>query len=79
MLDSGEFTSIAELAEREGTAPSFMTRVMRLTLLAPELVEAFPGRKAGAGRNALLGCWNRFRCSGIGNSGLAAMSQAIAR
>ncbi len=40
MLESGEYTTIAELAEREGIAPSYMTRVMRLTLLAPELVEA---------------------------------------
>ena len=39
-LDSGEFATIAELAEREGIAPSYMTRVMRLTLLAPEIVEA---------------------------------------
>ncbi|UYP69589.1 hypothetical protein OIU14_07675 [Thalassobacter stenotrophicus] len=39
MLESGEFTTIAELAEREGIAPSYMTRVMRLTLLAPDIVE----------------------------------------
>jgi hypothetical protein len=40
MLDTGEFSTIAELAEREGIAPSYMTRVMRLTLLAPDIVEA---------------------------------------
>lgn len=40
MLDSGEFATIAELAEREGIAPSYMTRVLRLTLLAPDIVEA---------------------------------------
>lgn len=39
MLESGEFASIAELAEREGIAPSYVTRVLRLTLLAPEAVE----------------------------------------
>ena len=39
MLESGEFTTIAELAEREGIAPSYMTRVLRLTLLAPDIVE----------------------------------------
>jgi hypothetical protein len=39
MLESGEFTTIAELAEREGIAPSYMTRVLRLTLLAPSIVE----------------------------------------
>jgi len=40
MLDSGEFATIAELAEREGIAPSYMTRVLRLTLLAPDIVGA---------------------------------------
>ena len=40
MLESGEFATIAELAEREGIAPSYMTRVIRLTLLAPDIVEA---------------------------------------
>jgi hypothetical protein len=39
MLESGEFTTIAELAEHEGIAPSYMTRVMRLTLLAPATVD----------------------------------------
>jgi hypothetical protein len=39
MLESGDFATIAELAQREGIAPSYMTRVMRLTLLAPEIVE----------------------------------------
>ena len=45
MLDSGEFTTIGELAEREGIAPSYMTRVLRLTLLAPDIVEAILGGK----------------------------------
>ena len=40
VLESGEFTTIAELAEHEGIAPSYMTRVLRLTLLAPLIVEA---------------------------------------
>ena len=40
MLESGEFATIAELSEREGIAPSYMTRVLRLTLLAPNIVEA---------------------------------------
>ena len=39
MLESGEFAAIAELAEREGIAPYYMTRVMRLTLLAPDIVQ----------------------------------------
>ncbi|GHA33882.1 hypothetical protein GCM10007989_32640 [Devosia pacifica] len=40
MLESGEFATITELAEREGIAPSYITRVLRLTLLAPDTVEA---------------------------------------
>ena len=40
MLELGEFATMGELAEREGIAPSYMTRVLRLTLLAPDIVEA---------------------------------------
>lgn len=47
MLDSGEFATIAELAEREGIAPSYMTRVLRLTLLAPDVVEGILDGKQG--------------------------------
>ena len=47
LLESGEFASISELAEREGIAPSYMTRVLRLTLLAPEIVEAILDGKQG--------------------------------
>ena len=47
MLESGEFATIAELAEREGIAPSYMTRVLRLSLLAPDIVEAILDGKQG--------------------------------
>jgi hypothetical protein len=47
MLESGEFATISELAEREGIAPSYMTRVLRLTLLAPDIVEDILGGKQG--------------------------------
>ena len=47
MLESGEFTTIAELGEREGIASSYMTRVLRLTLLAPDIVEAILDGKQG--------------------------------
>ncbi|SFZ84361.1 hypothetical protein SAMN02983003_1966 [Devosia enhydra] len=40
LLESAEFATIAELAEREGIASSYMTRVLRLTLLAPDIVQA---------------------------------------
>lgn len=47
LLESGEFATIAELAESEGIAPSYMTRVLRLTLLAPDIVEVILDGKQG--------------------------------
>ena len=39
MLESGDYASIAELAAAEQIKPSYLARVLRLTLLAPGLVE----------------------------------------
>lgn len=47
ILESGEFATIGELAEREGIAPSYMTRILRLTLLAPDIVEAILDGRQG--------------------------------
>lgn len=40
MLDNGDFATVADLAAQEGIAVSYLTRVLRLTQLAPDLVEA---------------------------------------
>ena len=40
MLESGEYASVAELAAAERINQSYLCRVLRLTLLAPDLVEA---------------------------------------
>jgi hypothetical protein len=40
MLDESACSTIAELARREKVTKSFMSRVLRLTLLAPDIVEA---------------------------------------
>ena len=40
MLESGEFATVKELAEHEKMAFSYLTRVLRLCLLAPDIVEA---------------------------------------
>ena len=42
-----ECATIGELAEREGIAPSYMTRVLRLTLLSPDIVEAILDGRQG--------------------------------
>jgi len=40
MLEIGKFATVKELAEHEKLGFSYMTRVLRLSLLAPEIVEA---------------------------------------
>jgi hypothetical protein len=49
MLDTGEFATITELAAREGIALSYMTRVLQLSLLAPDIVEAILDGRQGQG------------------------------
>jgi hypothetical protein len=39
MLESGEYGTLAELADAERINRSYISRVLRLTLLAPEIVE----------------------------------------
>jgi ParB-like chromosome segregation protein Spo0J len=40
MLEEGKFRSASELAEAEGVTRSFVNRLLRLTLLSPDIVEA---------------------------------------
>ena len=47
MLESGEFATMAELARREGIAVSYLTRVLGLTLLAPDIVETILDGRQG--------------------------------
>jgi len=47
MLDEGRYASVRELADGEGVKPSYAAGVLRLTLLAPAVVEAIlDGRQA---------------------------------
>lgn len=46
MLDTGEHATLEDTAKAKGVAPSYVSRVLRLTLLAPGIVEAiFDGRQ----------------------------------
>lgn len=49
MLESGEFSSISELAEKEGIAFTYMARLMRLSLLSPDIVGAVMEGRQPAG------------------------------
>jgi hypothetical protein len=40
LLEEGKYRSAAEIADAEGVTRSFVNRMMRLTLLAPEIQEA---------------------------------------
>jgi len=40
MLESGEYSSSAELAKTEKVNDSYLSRILRLTLIAPDIIEA---------------------------------------
>lgn len=40
MMESGDYASLTELAAAEHVTPSYLARILRLTLLAPEVVES---------------------------------------
>jgi hypothetical protein len=40
LLEAGDFTTIGDIAGAENINPSYVSRVLRMTLLAPEIVEA---------------------------------------
>ena len=40
LLETGHFATIQEIAEAENINPSYISRLLRMTLLAPEIVEA---------------------------------------
>jgi len=47
MLETGELNTIAEMAHREGIAVTYLTRILRLTLVAPKVVEAILDGRQG--------------------------------
>ena len=49
MLESGDYASIAELARVEKISRSYLTTMLRLTFLAPDIVEAILDGRQGEG------------------------------
>ena len=49
LLESGRFASVTELAEAEKINQSYLCRVLRMTLLAPDIVEAILDGRQPAG------------------------------
>ena len=54
LLESGRYGSAAELAAAEKINPSYVSRVLRLTLLAPDVVEAIVEGQQADGMEAVL-------------------------
>ena len=66
MLDEGGCATLEDSARAKRPAPSYVSGILRLTLLGPEIVEAIlDGRQAGDCRS--MNCWRRFRWSGRGS------------
>jgi ParB-like chromosome segregation protein Spo0J len=40
MLEDGAYTSVSEIGDAENISKSYVSRILRLALLAPEIVEA---------------------------------------
>jgi hypothetical protein len=54
VLESGEYGTLAELSAAERISRSYICRVLRLTLLAPDIVERVMERRPTAGLARLL-------------------------
>jgi len=68
MLESGKYRSIREMAEALGICVTYMPRLLRFTLLAPDIVEAIldGNEPDGFSQNMLVGAipanWQEQRC-----------------
>jgi hypothetical protein len=49
MLDTGVYSTIEDLAKAKGIGKTYVSQVLRLTLLAPEIVEAILDGRQPAG------------------------------
>jgi hypothetical protein len=54
MLESGEYGTLAEMADAERISRSYVSRILRLTLLAPDIVERILDGRPTAGLSQLL-------------------------
>lgn len=67
MLERGDYDSANAIADAEGISRSFVCRLLRLTLLAPDLVEAIldgrhpPSMQAEVLKGAIPHCWAEQR------------------
>jgi hypothetical protein len=64
MLDTGVHATLEDLARAKGANATYVSRILRLTLLAPEIVEALlDGRQHRRGCSWMI-CWRAFSWGG---------------
>ena len=63
MLDTGIHATIENLAKSQGIGKTYVSQILRLTLLAPDLLEAVLD-----GRQALAGCFAGGVSAGVGGA-----------
>jgi hypothetical protein len=49
MLDKGVYSSVSEIGDAENISKSYVSRILRLALLAPDIVESVLAEKSDAG------------------------------
>ena len=47
MLDEGVYTSVSEIGDAENISKSYVSRILRLALLSPDIIEALLSGRAG--------------------------------
>ena len=70
MLDDGAHPTLEDLARANGVNSTYVSRLLRLTMLAPDVVGAqaiLDGRQTGSCGWTI--CWKGFRWSGRGRKG----------
>jgi hypothetical protein len=75
MLDSGVYSSVTDISEAEGIGKSYVSRILRLSLLAPEVTEAI---LAGRADQSLM-LESRGRCRRAGRSNASSSADATLR
>ena len=66
MLDEGVYASVSEIGDAENISKSYVSRILRLALLAPDIIEAIIGGRPDQAPDAWRG-WND-RCLRAGRS-----------
>jgi hypothetical protein len=67
MLDDGVYATVSDIGDGENISKSYVSRILRLALLAPDVVEAILAGRADQGmmleqlERPLPGCWEEQR------------------